>query len=208
MIGNARWRLDDSPRALAAFRDAARFTPNDPNLPNNIACCHIGLGEFKEALEQLRVARTMITADHGLALRILVNLAEAYQGLGEGAAARSALDDAIRIADPKLPRDWLVLAAQSAIVGAEDDAIEFLAQHVSGVAGIELGATVGHRHPEQWSGYLSSFWGEAGGSTSGEGSSAKFRTGPIGKNIGVSPPGRLLSPVCKPNGTREDQSSH
>jgi tetratricopeptide (TPR) repeat protein len=130
LIGMARWRLNDSERALAAFRNAATLEPHEAQHLMNVACCQVALGDHHEALATLAQARKLPSSLPAVQLHLAGNESEVHHRLGNFAASRDALNQAIRLADPTKPFGWFFLATQAAIIGAEDDAMELLARHL------------------------------------------------------------------------------
>jgi hypothetical protein len=70
-----------------------------------------------------------------------LNISEAYYGLRDVPAARSAFGDARRYADPASGKDLYWLASTAATIGADEDAVEFFARYVALAEGTPCGET-------------------------------------------------------------------
>jgi tetratricopeptide (TPR) repeat protein len=140
VLGQVRWRLDDFEGALSAYRSAAYYGPEYGDPLSNMGCCYMALGQFDRALESFRQALTKLASgSEDLKVRILANQAEAYFKLGDRASAHRLVNEALKAGNPKLPVTWLILAIQAAIVDLPDDAVEFMARHISLFNGREIG---------------------------------------------------------------------
>ncbi|HEX4382168.1 MAG TPA: tetratricopeptide repeat protein [Myxococcales bacterium] len=139
LLGQVRWRLDDYEGALPAYRSAAYYGPEYGDPLSNMACCHMALGQFEQALECFRQALTKpVSGSVDSKTRILANQAEVYFKLGDRPSARRLINEALQ-GEPKLPVTWLILAMQAAIVDQPDDAVEFMARYISALRGREIG---------------------------------------------------------------------
>ncbi|HEY2028583.1 MAG TPA: hypothetical protein VGH20_05170 [Myxococcales bacterium] len=139
VLGNARFRLGDHREALKWFRLLAAENPEYADPLSNVACCLIEVGDFAAALKAFGQARKKPIKEEGQDLRIWANEAEAHFKLGDVTASRRAFAEAARLASTEYPHGFLVLAAQAAAIGAEDDAVEFLARYVAVDQGLTLG---------------------------------------------------------------------
>lgn len=141
MIGAVCYLLHRFQEALEAHRNAARYDRMGAEHPSNAAVCLIELRRFQEALDCLRDARARPRKDPGIEVAILLNTAQARRYLGDNAAARDALDEALPRIDPRSTTDLFRVAATAAVLGAEDDAVELFARCLSVASGVELGET-------------------------------------------------------------------
>jgi tetratricopeptide (TPR) repeat protein len=139
MIGAVGYRLHKFQEALDAHRNAAQYDKLGADHPSNAAGCLIELKRFREALDCLRDARARPRKDPGIEVAILLNTAQARHYVGEHAAARDAFNEALPRVDPTSHVDLFRVAATAAILGAEDDAVEFFARYLSVASGAELG---------------------------------------------------------------------
>lgn len=141
LTGVLRSRLGLREEALEAHRNAARYDKANAEHPSNIAAILLELGRFREALESTREARKRPVRDHGTEICILVNEAIAHGGLGDVANARRSLEDAMQCVDPESPVDLFRIAANAAVLGAEEDAIEYFARYLAVASRVDLGET-------------------------------------------------------------------
>jgi tetratricopeptide (TPR) repeat protein len=131
MIGLVCVRLRDFADALDAHRNAARYEPASANHPANAAAVLLLLKRFQQALDTLRDASTRPHKSPGFEFIMWLNMSQAHHGLGDAAQARLSFEHAIRHADAASYVDLFKLANQAAILGAEDDAVEFFARYVT-----------------------------------------------------------------------------
>jgi tetratricopeptide (TPR) repeat protein len=127
----AYYRLGDFTEALDASRNAARYEPAEADHLCSVAAILIELKRFRQALEALREAHMRPRKSAWFELSARLNAAEAHHALGEEDAARMAFQDALQHADPASYKDMFGVASQAAIIGAEDDAVEFFARYVA-----------------------------------------------------------------------------
>ena len=139
MLGIAYGRLKDHRRSLDARKSAVHASPNLGVHLNNVASCLIEIGRPREALDYLRRARTKPYGNPRGRVVIPVNEAEAHHRLGDLTAANLAMNEAVSVADLNDPIDLFHLATQSAVIGREDDAVEFLARHLGAVQRRDVG---------------------------------------------------------------------
>jgi Flp pilus assembly protein TadD len=98
LLGKGHQALGDHPRACEAFRDAARLSADNPDVPREFCLECLHLGKFGEAVAAARQAVRLKRSDPGLqanlALALLLNgdIDEALDQ-AEQAAARAPRDD-------------------------------------------------------------------------------------------------------------------
>lgn len=139
-VGSVHRRLGQHALALNAFKNAMRVEPNEPVNINNVACGLLELQRNEEALEFLRAHPMKLDRlPICVAVCLLGNEAEGLHRLGQVERAREVFESAVRLARPTSPSSWFHLAQQAAVLGAEDDAVEFFARYLAAVTGTELG---------------------------------------------------------------------
>lgn len=135
ITGLAYLRIGSYKRAYDAFRNAEHYAPHDNDVKLCIASAMIHLDMPAEALE---VMANISDPDKAQQTTILCNSAEALADLGAFSDARDVFAEAVRIADHSDYQILHILAAQAAEIGAEREAIEFLARSESIKRGINL----------------------------------------------------------------------
>jgi tetratricopeptide (TPR) repeat protein len=131
LMGHARYRLGDYELALKWFRWEAIESPDLAQPLSSIACCLLKLGDPRGALKLSCKARTKPIKFDGQELRLLAHEAEAHFRLGQLPESRRALESATRHRKPRDPDDWFILAFQAAVIGADDESLEFLTRHAA-----------------------------------------------------------------------------
>jgi tetratricopeptide (TPR) repeat protein len=139
LLGLVYNRLGDSANALDAHRNAAHYEPTKATHPTNAAMTLINLGRHRQALVAIREALAKPLRAPDLEVTSLLNAAEAHHGLGEVKESRLAFEDALRHLDQGTRSQLYLVAYQAAIIGADDDAVEFFARYVALVQGAERG---------------------------------------------------------------------
>ena len=92
-------------KALACFQKAAIYDPDDLQLMQKIALCHLGLGEREKTVELLR----KISGKDPQNPAINYYLGELYESLGDRQRAVECFD-AARAAEPSNPKSYLKMA--------------------------------------------------------------------------------------------------
>lgn len=135
ITGLAYLRAGSYKRAYDAFRNAEHYAPHDKDLKLCVASAMLHLGMPADALE---VMANINDPDNVQQTYILCNSAEALADLGAFSDAKDVFAEALRIADHSDYRVLHLLAAQAAEIGAEREAIEFLARSEAVKRGIVL----------------------------------------------------------------------
>lgn len=139
MLGLAWRRLREWPRALDAFKSAVHASRAAPTRLINLAGCFLELRRPQEALALLGEVEAKPREDGYSRVVLHINLADAFHQLGDAERAGRAMDSAIAVAQLDQPVDLFHLATQSAVLGREDDAVEFLARYAAAARGIDRG---------------------------------------------------------------------
>jgi tetratricopeptide (TPR) repeat protein len=139
LLGHVYSRLGDPANALDAHRNARHYEPAAASHPTNVAMALINLGRFRQALVAIREALAKPLKPPDLEVTSLLNAAEAHHGLGEVNESRRAFADALRHLDQEKRPLLFQVASQAAIIGLDDDAVEFFARYVAFVQGVERG---------------------------------------------------------------------
>lgn len=140
-IGSVCFRVQDLQSALDAHRNAARYDTRNAAYLSNVAACLIELGQFQQALPVLRDAMARPLKLPGVEPCILGNMAEVEYNLGNHDVARKRFEEATQLADQERPQDLLNLASTAAVLGVDEDAVEFLARAIAVAKGMTLDET-------------------------------------------------------------------
>lgn len=140
-IGITCGRLKDYQGALDAHRNAAKYDQSTAMYLNNAASALIELKRFDEALETLRRAHAKTVKSSDFEVLARLNASEAYFALGDEKAARREFLEGVMRADPTNRADMFVLSTQAAIIGADQEAVEFFARYIALATKTDLGDT-------------------------------------------------------------------
>lgn len=139
LMGAAYFRVSKYSDALDALNNAEKYEPGRTGVATTRGACLIELGRFREACECLENNLKRLGSSGPDTIICLVNLVEAQWLSGDKLAARQTMLKAIRLAEHPDENVLFLLALQHAVIGANNDATEFLARLLAAEAKQERG---------------------------------------------------------------------